>query len=346
MGGSMCRAHGRRGLTRGWWIAVLLCAACTTSTPTAAITPSAESGPATVQLAGFPSTAASDSSGLWVANSTAGSIVRVNGATHLRQISIPIGKPTALEPSCAPENESDPIGAWLQRRCDLPSGVALGAGSVWVGRNDRRAVMRLDPATGHTIASVSLGFRVFNIAASPSAVWVVSFEDNMIARIDPKTNAVTLRHELLHAPSGVLLADGSVWISTSGNATVVRLDADTGTPQAAIAVGGQPLPLAAGAGAIWVRCEQDSTIDRIDPSTNKVVATVPVYVFFGRDGLDNMVADQAGVWTTGLHLQRIDAAANRVSRTLPLEGRPYDAGGGSLWVVSLEGRITRISPGA
>jgi streptogramin lyase len=311
--------------------------------PTTA-SPRAPTPSAAVQLAGFPANAAADSTGLWVADYKHGDLVHIYGASKLQLHRIPIGNPTALEPDCSPENESDPIGSWLQRRCDLPSGVAVGSGSVWVGRNDQRAVMRLDPATERIQATIPVGLRVFNIAASESAVWIVSFEDNAIARIDPATNTVTFRQQLLHAPSGVLIADGSAWITTAGDGTVVRVDAQTGAWQASVPVGGQPLPVADAPEAIWVRCEQPNTLVRIDPSTNAVVATVPVDVFYGEDGLDSLVAKPAGVWATGLELQWIDSGTNRVTRRLPVEGRPYDAGAGALWVVGLEGRVSRIYP--
>jgi YVTN family beta-propeller protein len=297
-----------------------------------------------VKLEGFPANAASDASGLWIAEYTTGKVAHVWGVSQLQESTIPIGSPTALDPDCAPENESDPIGAWLQRRCDLPSGVAVAAGSAWVGRNDQRAVVRIDVKTGRRIATIPVGIRIFNIAATSSAVWAVSFEDNAIVRIDPRTNGVTVRQEMPHAPSGVVIANGSVWISTAGNGMVVRLDTNTGAVQAEIPVGAQPLPLAAAAGAVWVRCEQDNTVVRIDPSTNAVVATVPVGVFFGEDGTDSLVATPSGVWATGLNLQWVDATSNRVTRTLPVEGRPYAAGDGALWIVSLEGRVSRILP--
>ena len=345
-GGKTRRQARCRRWLRGGWIAVLVLVGCTAE-PAASQTTAASGEPtpsSAVQLAGFPANAASDSTGLWVIDYKHGDLVHVYGAGQLRLSRISIGNPAALQPDCAPENESDPIGAWLQRRCDLPSGVAVGAGSVWVGRNDQRAVMRIDPGTGLSLATIPVGIRIFNIAASDSAVWIASFEDNAVARIDPRTNAVTFRQQVLHAPSGVLVADGSVWITTSGDATVVRLDASTGTRQAAIRVGGQPLPIASAPGAIWVRCEQPNTVVRIDPAANAVVATIPADLFYGEDGLDSLVANRSGVWATGLNLQWIDASINRVARRLPLEGRPYDAGGGTLWIVSLEGRVSKISP--
>jgi YVTN family beta-propeller protein len=219
----------------------------------------------------------------------------------------------------------------------------VGAGSVWIGRNDQRAVLRLDPASGRILATIPVGFRVFNLFADAASVWVVSFEDNMVARIDPATNGVTLRQSMLHAPSGVLIADGSVWISRSGNATVDRLDAITGTQQAEIPVGRQPLPLVATGGSIWVRNEQDSTVSRIDTSTNRAVANIPVDPFYGVDGVDSMVGTTGGIWISGLTVQWIDASSNRVTRSLPQSGRPYAATRGQLWVLSIGGRIERVA---
>jgi DNA-binding beta-propeller fold protein YncE len=205
-------------------------------------------------------------------------------------------------------------------------------------------VLRLDPASGRVVATIPVGFHVFNVAADAASVWVVSFEDNMVARIDPATNAVTVRQSLLHAPSGVVVAEGSAWISRSGNATVVRLDATTGALQAEIPVGRRPLPLAVGAGSVWVRCEQDSTVSRIDPSTNRVLATILVDPFYGLDGVDSMVANAGGVWISGLTLQWIDASSNRVSRSLPAAGRPYQAASDRLWVLGLGGQVSRVAP--
>jgi len=285
-----------------------------------------------------------DGDRLWIASYAAGRLYRVSGR-RLDVVAIPIANPHLLEPACEPGTVHDaPTGSFLPRRCDLPSGVAVGAGGVWIGRNDRQAVIRLDPASGRVVATIPVGFHVFNLAADAASVWVVSFEDNMVARIDPTTNAVTVRQSLLHEPSAVLLADGSAWISRSGNATVVRLDAVTGALQAEIPVGRRPLPLVAGSGSIWVRCEQDSTVSRIDPSTNRVVADIPVDPFYGLDGVDSMAANAGGVWISGLTLQWIDASTNRVARSLPQSGRPYQAASDQLWVLSLGGQISRVAP--
>jgi DNA-binding beta-propeller fold protein YncE len=297
-----------------------------------------------VTLPDLPAAAAADGDRLWIAGYAAGRLYRISGIQRLDLFAIPIANPHLLQPACEPGTVHDaPMGSFLPRRCDLPSGVAVGAGSVWIGRNDRQAVLRLDPASGRIVATIPVGFRVFNLAADATSVWVVSFEDDMVARIEPTTNAVSVRRTLLHAPSGALISDGSVWISRSGNATVVRLDAITGAQEAEIAVGRRPLPLAAGSGSIWVRCEQDSTVSRIDPLTNRLVANIPVDPFYGLDGVDSMAANAGGVWISGLTLQWIDASTNQVTRSLPQSGRPYPAAPNQLWVLSLGGQVVKVA---
>ncbi len=318
-------------------------AGCVGSTPVASRPPTPQAG--FVYLPNLPGAAAAGGDQLWIAGYGVGRLYRVSGAPRLDVLAIPIGDPHLLQPACEPGTVHDaPMGSFLPRRCDLPSGVAVGAGSVWTGRNDRQAVLRLDPASGRVVATIPVGFHVFNLAADAASVWVVSFEDNMVARIDPATNIVTVRQSLLHAPSGVVVADGSAWISRSGNATVVRLDAMTGALQAEIPVGRRPLPLAVGSGSIWVRCEQDSAVSRIDASTNRVAATIPVDPFYGLDGVDSMVANAGGVWISGLTLQWIDASSNQVTRNLTRSGRPYQADASQLWVLGLAGQISQVAP--
>ena len=329
----------------GWGLLVLAIslAGCVGSPPAASSSPTPQAG--LVNLPNLPGAAAVDDDRLWIAGYAAGQLYRVSGAQRLDVLAIPVANPHLLQPGCEPGTVHDaPMGSFLPRRCDLPSGLAVGAGSVWTGRNDRQAVLRVDPASGRVVATIPVGFHVFNLAADTASVWVVSFEDNMVARIDPATNAVTVRQSLLHAPSGVVIADGSAWISRSGNATVVRLDAITGALQAEIPVGRRPLPVAVGSGSIWVRCEQESTVSRIDPSTNRVAASIPVDPFYGLDGVDSMVANADGVWISGLTLQWIDASSNSVTRSLARSGRPYQAASDRLWVLGLAGQVSRVAP--
>ena len=46
-------------------------------------------------------------------------------------------------------------------------GLATGGGSVWVGGLGSGDVIRVDPATGKILKRVTVGARVFNLAAAP-----------------------------------------------------------------------------------------------------------------------------------------------------------------------------------
>ena len=331
-----------------WLSALLLLAACASPSgpaPTSSAAGSAPSPPlvATLDLLRVPGAAAAGADGLWIADYDRGDVTHVSGGARLTASTLHVGDPRSLQPGCqAGSVHYAPTGSFIIRRCDLPAGMAVGAGGVWTGRNDEQAVVRIDPRTRKVAATVPVGMHVFNLAASDTQVVVDSYEDNLVAAIDPRTNRVLWREPLLHSPSGIAFADGSVWVALTGGFAVVRLDPRTGAVLATVPVGGKPFPLASAAGAVWVRCEQDSTVWRVDPATNQASAHIPVDPFYGNDGLDSMVGSRNGVWISGLTLQRIDAATNRVVGSLPLPGRPYAASGGRIWVIGVGGRLSLV----
>lgn len=327
-------------------ISVLLASCTPVSTGPAATGAASTPGPpviAGIDLPELPGAAASGPDRLWIANYDTGNLAQVSGERTLRIATVRVGDPRSLQPDCqAGSVHYAPTGSFIIRRCDLPAGAAAGAGSVWTGRNDLEAVVRIDPSSRKVIATIPVAMHIFNLAVSDAAVLVTSYEDNLVAAIDPTTNRVLFRESLLHSPSGIAFADGSVWIATTGGFAVVRLDPRTGAVLATVPVGRKPFPMLSAAGAVWVRCEQDSTLWRIDPASNRAVASIPVDPFYGNDGLDSMVGAPGSVWISGLSLQRIDTSTNRIAGSLPVPGRPYAAGAGRIWVIGVGGRVSLV----
>lgn len=320
-------------------------AGCSSGTPTPlASSPAAGRVLASVQLPDLPGAAAAGFGSLWVSDYKHGSLVRVSGSTHLYLGSIPIGDPGALQPACQPDQEDAPAGSLIIRRCDLPSGVAAGAGSVWTGRNDLQAVVRIDPATNRVTATIPVGIRIFGMAATEDAVWVTSYEDNVTVRIDPRSNRVVARLAGLHGPSGVLITSGAVWLADNTGLLVNEIDPGTNSVRANVTVGSGPFPMALAAGSLWVRNEQDNTFSRVDPSAAKLTASIPADPSYATEGLDSMVGASNGVWVSGLRVQFLDAASQKVTRSLQVEGHPYDAGQGRLWVLGTTGLVTLLDP--
>ena len=133
-----------------------------------------------------------------------------------------------------------------------PSGIAVGAGGVWVADDDDNTVTRIDPATDGVLTTIPVGPGASAIAAGEGAVWVVEPFDNAVARIDPKTNSVTDTIPVGEAPAGVTVGAGAVWVANSGSGTVSRVDPQTRRVSGTISVGGSPQSAVIANGSLWV----------------------------------------------------------------------------------------------
>src|SRR5205807_2833707 len=153
--------------------------------------------PLVIRASGITGAVAVGVGSVWIADASEGRLVRADAGTGRVRASLPIGdRDVLVRGGCGAANvHSFTTGEFGGRRCDLPSGVALGAGSLWVARNDDRTLLRLDPRTDRVIATIATGAFAFAVAASRDAVWVADFENDELVRVDPRTNRVvaTLR---------------------------------------------------------------------------------------------------------------------------------------------------------
>jgi YVTN family beta-propeller protein len=135
--------------------------------------------------------------------------------------------------------------------------VAAGDGALWITSDG--ALLRVDPKTGSTVASIAVaGNSLFPIAAGPSAVWVgVLASDKshgLLVRIDPATNRVTARISLgAGEPMGIAVGPGTIWVDTDINGgTVYRVDAGGNRVESGPLTVDQAAELAFGGGSLWV----------------------------------------------------------------------------------------------
>jgi YVTN family beta-propeller protein len=242
--------------------------------------------------------------------------------------------------------------------------IAVGQGALWVagvapgdlGAPGKDQVTRIDLATGHTEATITVGRAPLDLAATPGAVWFTHSGGggDSVARIDPRTNRLAGRPVRTGAsPQSLATGGGSLWVANHDERTVTRIDQASGKVVANIPVPSEPHRVAYGAGAAWVGNWHDNSVSRIDPATNRVVGS-PIPIGFHRAG--NLAVGAGSVWVTSDYrvdaapedvvVVRIDPQANRAVETIAVGGHPMDvaAAGGAVWVsVADPGMVLRIA---
>jgi peptide/nickel transport system substrate-binding protein len=90
-----------------------------------------------------------------------------------------------------------------------PTGVAVGAGRVWVTNGPDGSVSRFDPGSGK-VRKFPVGESPVGIAYGNGAVWVANGTDGNVSRIDPKTNS-TREVAVGNQPTALTVAGRQVW---------------------------------------------------------------------------------------------------------------------------------------
>ena len=107
---------------------------------------------------------------------------------------------------------------------------ATGFGSLWIQTNaasDNAAIIRVDPATGQTLARIAVP-RVVGISSGGGRVWAISYPKSRspstfqpikgtaaLWQIDPRTNHVIGKtiHLPLTQPISIVVSEGQLWIA-------------------------------------------------------------------------------------------------------------------------------------
>ena len=152
--------------------------------------------------------------------------------------------------------------------------IAVTDEAVWIANSE--GVQRVDPRTGRTVARVPIGNGPTGIAVGAGAVWITDGDDGTLLRIDPATNDVVATIAVGQSASGAAVDGGGVWVTVPLEDRVKRIDPATNAVADTVRVGGGPANVAAGAGAVWVTSRRSGTLTRIDPRTASVMRTTQV----------------------------------------------------------------------
>lgn len=282
-------------------------------------TPSAK----TVTVDDVPSGIAVGERRVWVTQSRAGAVVRLDPQEGTKR-----DRPVRVGP--------DPVG------------VAVGGGYVWVVGSAQGSLSRVDPGEGEVRGQpIDIGEGATSVVYSHGSVWVADREADDIVKVDPGANEVERR---IGVPGGVrgdlAVGEGSLWVPGDKGDTITRIDPAEGTVSGSpIRVGGgRAGAVAAGEGSLWVQDPRSATLLQVDVETGRVVARVTSAVG------DRVVVGGGAVWlldSAGGAVQRVDPEkAAVVGPPVPVEagrGSGITVGENAAWVFSpVANVVTRV----
>ena len=223
-----------------------------------------------------------------------------------------------------------------------PTGIAFGAGAVWVTDSADNLLLQID-AAGQVIDRIPVGRGPAGVTVGGGEAWVANELDGTVSEVNPGAGRPVATIRVGIGPNAIAFGYGSVWVANTTDDTLSRIDAATGSVVAVIPVGSAPAGIAAGAGAVWVTSQQTGELLRVDPADNRVSLAIPIgqspaglAVGAGRI----WVADSRGT------LWRVDPQTGR-ARAITVGGTPAGLAysGGAVWVAdSVHGSVSKINP--
>jgi YVTN family beta-propeller protein len=163
---------------------------------------------------------------VWVANSSDGTVSRIDLRTDRPLAPISVGQ-SADE-------------------------LAVGFGSVWVTSEASGTVTRMDERSGNLIASIQTGSSAAAVTTGEGSVWMANDLDGTVTRIDPATDTIAAAIPVGDGPDGVAVAGGSVWVSNEVGGTLARIDPNTNTVVDTVATGNWPAGVVPVSGSLFV----------------------------------------------------------------------------------------------
>ncbi len=233
----------------------------------------------------------------------------------------------------------------------VPTALALGHGSLWVGNTVDQTVSRIDLASGEVVRAIAVGGIPLSIAVGKNAVWVVRRRADgypELIAIDPRFDVVRQAPRRIPgdplSDASVVVGPDGLWVAAEAG-SLQHLDPAGSRVTASIDTGNNVTSLAVGAGGIWASDASGDNVARIDPAGRLVVATTPV-----GEGSGAVAFGAGALWAADRlddTVVRIDPATNSVTTTIPVGRAPTAVvvGLGSVWVAnSRDGTVSRIDP--
>ena len=145
--------------------------------------------------------------------------------------------------------------------------VRVGFGSVWVSSPATNTITRIDPTTGATLASITVGERPQFFVAGEGAVWTLDQLGRSVSRIDPDTNTVSATIQLGEVVEGGDIAAGGGFVWARSSATLLfKIDPETNQVVARYGPPSGSGSVAADDQFTWITAHDINTIWRLPAS--------------------------------------------------------------------------------
>jgi streptogramin lyase len=165
-------------------------------------------------------------------------------------------------------NPPDPRQTRVVETGSGPCGIAVEAGSIWVGVYGTGKVLQIDAATGRVRTRIDVGPWACRIAVGTDSIWVTRDRPGELVRVSRATGR-TRRMPVGRGAFDVLLAGGSIWTTSYDTGAIVRVDPVRHRMTRVYKDGIRPAGLAWCNGRIWVGHGETATwLTRIDPASN------------------------------------------------------------------------------
>jgi streptogramin lyase len=158
----------------------------------------------------------------------------------------------------------------------LPCGLARGFGKVWAASCGEGSLVEIDGKTQKVTGRWPLGAGA--LAASDDSLWLIRDAKTTVLRIDPQQHEIVAELRLPAGCRALAFGETALWAACPAENKIARINPMTNLVEKWIPVSAEPRDLAVGEGSIWVLCRKEGRIDRIDPKTNKVTKTIDLGV--------------------------------------------------------------------
>ncbi len=236
-----------------------------------------------------------------------------------------------------------------------PTSIAVSDEGVWVAD---ASVLRLDPASGGTVAAIAVGDQARSrLLAANGELWAAVVEDEVaqgrILRISTVDDRIAAASQVGPATAAVTPFAGALWSLDVVGGAVRRLDPATLEELAVYQLRDASarvlgVEITAYADAIWAAFVDG--VVRVDPATGEVLSDTASTV----GEVATMAAGSGAVWAISTRvlddravLQRLDPVTGRFSGRPLATGAPAYAmatGGGAVWIADSAGTVSRVVP--